>query len=239
MATHGRIPSSPFEIIEPGEDEVLPPWSRGSLPPYEPGPRQRWRDRLDRYMPRLAFPIALCAGGFIAAALAIPIILWVQNLRHRTKLMSNPDYWVKYAKKEDYDPCYYGCNDCLDTAYAYKACLRTAAILIGDPSITCDGTKIWNWADRYPEACLRARGEYYLQKELRALRNDFQFSLGYIGLPVVGGLVGGVLVYRLWKKTTAGMRQRGDVAAVVWPYVILSFGPLPLSTCSTYAFLMC
>ncbi|KAI3322153.1 hypothetical protein HD806DRAFT_139279 [Xylariaceae sp. AK1471] len=213
-ATGEQASSSPFEIIEPGQDAPLPD---RPPPPYDPGWRQRLQDFLDRNIPKLALPLALLVGSAITTGTTYALVVRVSKLIRNAKVSSDPAVWMNQVRIRDYDPCYLGCDDCTDTEYSYKACIRTASIQTGNPNITCDGTKIWNWADRYPIACLSARGEHYRNIKLEALKQDYRNQLAIIILTVLGGLVGGMIVYAYWMHKTAKMRERAQAAASHWP----------------------
>jgi hypothetical protein len=213
--TEEPVSSSYFQNVDLGQDAPLPD---RPPPPYDPGWRQRLRDFLDRNIPKLALPLALLIGSAITTGTTYALVVRVSQLVRNAKVPSDPEVWMNQARTEDYDPCYLGCAYCTDTEYSYNACLRTASILSGDPSITCDGTRIWNWMDRYPVACLTARGEHYRNVKLEALKQDYRNQLAIITLTVLGGLIGGLVVYAYWMRKTAKMRERAQAAAsLFWP----------------------
>ncbi|KAI0393830.1 hypothetical protein F5Y17DRAFT_430420 [Xylariaceae sp. FL0594] len=181
---------------------------------------RRWWRCLERWLAafpppgRNAFTII-----FMALWMALLVVATVRTINKFKdgNMATGSEHWPNLARTRDYDPCYHGCQHCIDPAYAYRACKRTAAILADDPTIECDGSKIWNWADRYPEACLRARGQEYRQEELRALwyRPDNVIFVFMSAIILMVG--GGAMIRRLWQMWTTRMGQRAAASTAAGP----------------------
>ncbi|KAI0144339.1 hypothetical protein GGR57DRAFT_482841 [Xylariaceae sp. FL1272] len=207
-------PYSTIENIElgpvPGEGPDAPP------PPYLPGWRQRFRDSLNRNVPKLALPLAVVIGGTITGGTTFLLSEHVSKLVRNARVSDDAGKWMNKARGV-YDACYLGCHDCADPAYSYKACRRTASFRTPDTDSVCDGTVIWNWADRYPEACLRTGGEHLRLEALEALKRSYLNQWALIILTILGGILGGIGVYILWRRITAGMRARAEATETIWP----------------------
>ncbi|GAW14366.1 hypothetical protein ANO14919_037680 [Xylariales sp. No.14919] len=207
-------PSS-FEVINLSHNDVRSPQYRTrNTPSYTRDSKLARRCHLKHYFGRitakLELPAFLLSGSVITAGFAstcfVPLLIAIGNVS------SNPQVWMNQTRIEDYEPCYEGCNDCSDPELSYKACLRTAAIESGDPNITCDGTKIWFWLDRYPPACLRVRGEHYRNIALKKMEQDIK--LRSIILAITFGLIGAKIAYQVWKYR---MKRRAEAREGHWP----------------------
>ncbi|KAI1076940.1 hypothetical protein F5B20DRAFT_593576 [Whalleya microplaca] len=208
-----NVPSYAHDIDQYGtQPSSLPP-----PPPYIPGPRQLWQYHLDKILPKLRLPLAIFVGICITAGTTFLLVKHVQHLVANATVSSDSSAWMHEAKTKDYDPCYLGCDDCDDPDFAYDACVRTSTIKLDNTNIVCDGRKIWNWADRYPEACLSARGKYYRDEALETLKQNYRNQLAIIILTILGGVVGGWVIYRLMTTATAKRRARALKTAQNWP----------------------
>ena len=111
-----------------------------------------------------------------------------------------------------------GCFDCDNTKYAYEACAKTAKANV--TGVICDGEKMRNWVDRYPVVCLQAVGEFYKADALAALKQSYRNQLAIIILTVLGGLVGSIITYTIWKRLTQSRRERAKanrIRSQQWP----------------------
>jgi hypothetical protein len=113
---------------------------------------------------------------------------------------------MQIARTEAYDACYYGCNDCDDTNWAYNACKVTARANV--TGVICDGNLMWNWAARYPTECLKAVGEFYKAEALSKLKQTYRNQLAVIILTVLSGIIGAVITYKIWSCTAARYQAR-------------------------------
>ncbi|KAI0482523.1 hypothetical protein GGR56DRAFT_670393 [Xylariaceae sp. FL0804] len=214
---HQDDTSPEIEAIElRGRDDEWPSGGRSRSPPPPPpysvlgrGQGQRRRELLDAYLSWLALPLAVLLGGAVGAGSTYAIVRHVERLVATAEVDPSPQRWMDESRVRDYDPCYDGCaDDCADPAFAHAACLRTAAAGAG-AGIVCDGRAMWNWAERYPAACLRAGGEVYRAAALDVLRDKYRSELKVIILAVGAGLLVGWGVYYFWFKFTARLRARG------------------------------
>lgn len=144
----------------------------------------------------LAKHIAFVIGAAITAGTTYALVKRVQNLLANSYVDPSPATWSSAARTQVYDRCYLGCpDDCSNPRYAFNACQRTVSL----PG-NCDANKMWNWAERYPEACLAAMGDVLRDRALEGLRQSYRNQLAIIILTVLGGVVGGVIAYRLMKQ---------------------------------------
>lgn len=159
-------------------------------------------------IPRLAIPIGLLVGAAITGGTTYALVARVQNLIANAAVDGDLVRWKQAARTQVYDACYHGCNDCSDPEYAYNACQKTARVDI--KGVVCDGNKMWNWAaaDRYPERCLAAVGRLLMGEELERLKQSYRNQLAIIILTVLGGVLGGVVTYLLWRRLTTSKKQR-------------------------------
>ncbi|KAH9906856.1 hypothetical protein F4778DRAFT_800817 [Xylariomycetidae sp. FL2044] len=229
---HEHRPGVPScEIIEPGYTASAAPAytavasaatsaNPSSSPPppspppaYFPSRRERLRYHINKILPKCGLPLALMVGIAITTSTTWALATWVQRLVDNARIPADPQRWMQEARAKDWDPCYQGCDDCDDPSYAWDACVRTA--LVG--AVDCDARNTWNWADRYPEACLLGRGAQYRERALEDLRQSYRDRLAIILLTVLAGVLGGCAVYALWKRATAGNRARAEGVAQSWP----------------------
>ncbi|KAK3332625.1 hypothetical protein B0T19DRAFT_398376 [Cercophora scortea] len=155
------------------------------------------------FLARLAIPIALLVGGGITGGTTYALVARVQHLIATATVDGALTTWRAEARSQVYDACYLGCTDCSDPSYAYNACQRTAQL-----GAACDGTKMWNWADRYPDSCLDAMGQILMGDRLNAVKQGYRNQLAIIILTVLGGVVGGIIAYMLWRRMTTTKAQR-------------------------------
>ncbi|KAI1431572.1 hypothetical protein GGR50DRAFT_678727 [Xylaria sp. CBS 124048] len=222
------------ESVSLEEDGIeLPPsyWEATEDPPHTPPPafssicpakrprRHHWSDFLDRKIPGLALPVAVLVSCIVTAGLTAGLAVGVTSLVRNAKVAQDPETWRNKIRSEYYDPCYYGCGDCGDPSYSYRACLKTASIQSGDPNITCDAREMWYWADRYPFACLNSLVEPMRNKALADLKETHKHLYALVILVVLAGAISGLLVYHYWRKRTAKMRERARarIQATSWP----------------------
>ncbi|KAI1324158.1 hypothetical protein F5Y16DRAFT_381708 [Xylariaceae sp. FL0255] len=204
-----------MEDIELNDDpgDGLPP---RPPPQYEPSWRRRGREFIDRNLPRLVIPVSLLVGGGITGTATWAVARHVIYLLKHAKVSSDPTVWIEKARK-DYDRCYFGCLNCNDLSYAAKACRLTALIKPNDTSINCDGAKMWNWADRYPDVCLAVRGEQHRAEALAHLKQSYLDRCALVILTMLAGMLGFVLVYLVLSRLTGGHRERAAAANITWP----------------------
>ncbi|KAK3307934.1 uncharacterized protein B0T15DRAFT_523071 [Chaetomium strumarium] len=157
---------------------------------------------------RLAIPLALLVGGAITGGTTYALVSRVQNLIANASVDGDKSRWLQTARTAAYDACYYGCNDCSDPSFAYNACQLTAQAKV--KGIICAGEEMWNWAaaDRYPEACLMAVAQLLMGVELERVKQSYRNQLAIIVLTVLGGVVGGVITYVVWRRLTTSKAQQ-------------------------------
>lgn len=203
------LPAFAIHGAEIDKEEVL--LARG------PTLSSRIRFRFDSILPQLTLPAAILAGCLITAGTTYALVRHVQHLIAHAKVDSNPAIWMQQARTQAYDACYFGCNDCGDVDWAYKACSMTAKANV--TGMTCDGNKMWNWEFRYPIECLQAVGEFYKAMALRRLKQSYRNQLALIILTVLAGFLGAILVFNVWRCLTKRCKTRADEArekARVW-----------------------
>jgi hypothetical protein len=179
-------------------DAALPtPVSEKQLPTDEPS-----------FLSRLALPLGLLVFGAITGGTTYAVIARVNNLIANASVDGDIEKWKQTARTTAYDACYLGCNGCNDPSYAYNACQLTARAVV--KGVICDGNKMWNWAaaDRYPEACLAAVGQLLMGDQLDRVKQGYRNQLALITLTVLGGILGGVIAYFLWRRLTMSKAAR-------------------------------
>ncbi|KAK0615375.1 hypothetical protein B0T17DRAFT_620163 [Bombardia bombarda] len=189
-ATHHAAP--------PGYDE--PPALIHSAPPKKKA-----------FLPRLAIPVALLVGAGIIGGTTYALVARVQHLIATAAVDGDPNRWKAAARTQAYDACYLGCNDCSDPSFAFNACQVTASVQSQVTGrVICDGNKMWNWAaaDRYPDQCLDAIGKILMGTALDSLKKSYRNQLAIIVLTVLGGVVGGIITYFLWRRFTVSKEDR-------------------------------
>lgn len=156
-------------------------------------------------MPQLALAAAIIVGCTITATTTYGLVRHVQHLIATATVSSDPKVWLQEARTRAYDACYFGCDDCDDPQYAFKACQKTASANV--TGILCDGAQMWNWKDRYPIECLQALGVQYQKAALKAKKQSYRNQLALIILTILAGLIGAILVY-LWLEHRQSVRAR-------------------------------
>ncbi|KAI1640042.1 hypothetical protein F4809DRAFT_666225 [Biscogniauxia mediterranea] len=202
------IAFSKFGTVELGDEE------RSS---YSPCRLQRWKFHFDRYSSWFGILIAIIVGSGITAGTTYGLIKHITRLVSEGKVSSDPQIWMQEAKTKDYDSCYLGCSDCKDPNFAYDACIRTSEIRLQNSNTICDGRKIWNWADRYPQECLQVRGEVYHLQALEDLKEGYRSKYAILVLTALAGIIGAWVTYRVWKRITAGNKRRAEEMQRSWP----------------------
>jgi hypothetical protein len=165
--------------------------------------------RIASFLVKISFPFAIISGCAITAGTTYALVRWVQHLISTAAVNSNPVVWMQAARTNAYDACYYGCNGCSDTWWAYNACAMTARANV--TGVICDGNKLWNWKERYPLECLAAVGEFYKADALRNLKKSYRNRLAIIILTIIAGFLGSVIVYLAWKKITISLEERARI----------------------------
>ncbi|KAB5530378.1 hypothetical protein GE09DRAFT_1252524 [Coniochaeta sp. 2T2.1] len=163
-------------------------------------------------------PLPSLAGLAIGLSLATAWILYVTHLVHTSTVAGTPAHWASRARREAYGVCYDGCDDdCLDVWRIEDACAVTAEPRI--PDVICDASRMWLWANRYPDECLLAVGALFKEKELRGRRFRLRFLYlltalagfagygAYKGVEYLGPRVG---AYRRRRREAARARRRHE-----------------------------
>ncbi|KAI5922585.1 hypothetical protein F4810DRAFT_720965 [Camillea tinctor] len=202
--------SSNFVTIEVSDEDARPPL-------YSPCRLQRRKFHFDRYLSILGLLLSIIVGCGITAGTTYCLVKHVIRLISEAKVSSDPQVWMQEAKTKDYDSCYLGCNNCRDPEFAYNACIRTSEIHPQNSSTICDGRKMWNWAERYPEECLMARGEFYRLQALDGLKKSYSGQYALIILTVFAGIMGAGTVHMIWSRIIASNRRRVEEMRQAWP----------------------
>jgi len=170
----------------------------------EPGP---WPPE-HSLLSRLALPLALIVGAGIMGGATYAVVARVQNLIANAAVDGDLASWKRKARVDVYDACYLGCTSCNDPEFAFKACKTTAQAIV--KGINCDGNQMWNWAaeDRYPDKCLTAVAGILMGDALERLKQSYRSQLGLIALTLIGGLIAGVLAYKLIRMATMSKAER-------------------------------
>ncbi|KAI0593851.1 hypothetical protein F4775DRAFT_576374 [Biscogniauxia sp. FL1348] len=185
-------------------------------PPYSPRRLQRWKFHFDRYFSMLGLPLAIIVGSGITAGTTYGLIKHITHLVSEAKVPPDPYTWMQEART-DYDSCYLGCDDCKDLNFAYDACIRTSEIRLQNSNTICDGRRIWNWADRYPEECLQVRGEAYRLQALEDLKQSYRNQYAILLLTALAGIIGAWVTYRVWQRITGDKKRRAEEMRRSWP----------------------
>ncbi|KAK0707891.1 hypothetical protein B0H67DRAFT_556492 [Lasiosphaeris hirsuta] len=172
-------------------------------PTHEPKPLGTPPPRRHPLLARLALPAAILVGLGIAAGATYAVVAHVQNLLANASVRGTMSDWKARARSDVYDACYEGCTSCDDPNFAYNACAVTARA-VAKGVVDCDAGRMWNWAvkDRYPDACLAAVAVILMGNELEGMKNSYRGQLGLIAVTVLGGLLGAVATYKLWRMAT-------------------------------------
>ncbi|KAH8912425.1 hypothetical protein BR93DRAFT_77056 [Coniochaeta sp. PMI_546] len=193
---------------EPHKDEQQPAPSPASAAgsPSSSSPPSRSK------LFKLACPLAYLVGAGITASTTYALVRRVQHLIATASVNPNPQTWISAARTQVYDPCYFGCDDCNDPNYAWNACQRTLQLTVEQGSI-CDANRMWNWRERYPENCLAAMGDVLKGEALERLKQSYRNQLALVILTVLGGVVGGSIVYCIIRRWA---RKRDKNATLAW-----------------------
>lgn len=197
-----RTPKTPNIMLQNIEDGATPTRASHKQPP-------RWsriRSCFESLLPKLRLPVAVLTGAIITAFTTFALVRHVQHEIANAKVSPDPRKWMQIARTEAYDACYYGCNDCGRTDWAYNACKMTARANV--TGVICDGNLMWNWAARYPTECLEAVGELYKAEALRKLKQTYRNQLALIILTVLAGIIGAVITCKIWSCTAARCQAR-------------------------------
>ncbi|KAK4151881.1 hypothetical protein C8A00DRAFT_35451 [Chaetomidium leptoderma] len=188
-ARNDNNPSRPVDVFEKGEKED----AAATKPSF---------------LSRLAILVGLLVGGAIIGGTTYALVARVQTLIANATVGGDTSRWIQTARTNAYDACYHGCNDCSDPSFAYNACQVTARASV--KGVICAGDDMWNWAvaDKYPEACLKAVAQILMGEELERVKQSYRNQLAIIILTVLGGVVGGVMTYLLWRCLTTSKAQR-------------------------------
>ncbi|KAK3897391.1 hypothetical protein C8A05DRAFT_19838 [Staphylotrichum tortipilum] len=160
------------------------------------------------FLSHLALPLGLLIGSAIIGGTTYALIARVNNLIANAAVDGDIEKWKQTARTGTYDACYLGCNSCNDPNFVYSACQLTARADV--KGVICDGNKMWNWAaaDRYPESCLAAVGQLLMGNELERIKQGYRNQLALITVTVLGGILGGVIAYFLWRRLTMSNAYR-------------------------------
>ncbi|KAB5581032.1 hypothetical protein GE09DRAFT_460145 [Coniochaeta sp. 2T2.1] len=162
--------------------------------------------------PLLAKPLPSLAGLAVSLSLATTWILYVTHLVNTSTVPGTSAHWVSRARHEAYGVCYDGCDDdCLDVGKIEDACAVTAEPQI--PDFICDASKMWFWADRYPDECLLAVGALFKEKELRGKRFRLRFLYLLTALAALAGYGAYKGVDYLAPRVGAYRRRRREARA--------------------------
>lgn len=160
---------------------------------------------------KLAILLALLVGAGITASTTYALVKRVQHLVATAAVDPNPQTWMLAARTQVYDPCYLGCDDCKDPSYAWNACQRTVQLPINQ-AVICDGNRMWNWKERYPEHCLDAMGKVLQAEALERKKQSYRNQLAIIILTIFGGVVGAIGTYVLTKSWTTRRDRKAAMA---------------------------
>jgi len=192
-----RTPKTLDIVLQNLEDGATPAKVSHKQPPW-------WsciRSCFESLLPKLRLPITVLIGASITAFTTFALVRHVQHEIANAKVSLDPKKWIQIARTEAYDACYYGCNDCCDTDWAYNACKMTGRANV--TGVICDGNLMWNWAARYPTECLKAVGEFYEAEALRKLKQTYRNQLAVIILTVLAGIIGAVITWEIWSCIAA------------------------------------
>lgn len=169
----------------------------GIAAPAQPR-RTSWSEHLKSSVPRLKLPLAILVGASITAGTTYALVKHIQHLIVTARVSSDPQIWIHKARDDGYGACYNGCEDCHDMDFAYNACQKTARAFV--PGIDCNGTRMWNWLNRYPIECLEALGAIYKAEALTRKKQSYRNQLAVIILTILAGVIGAFVVYKLWSR---------------------------------------
>lgn len=195
-------PKPPEIALQTLEGSALPP----DASPRKPQLWPHLGSLSGSLVPKLQLPVAVLVGASITALTTFALVRHVQHEIANAQVSSDPKRWMDTARNQAYDACYYGCDDCGDTNWAYNACKMTARANV--TGVICDGNVMWNWVERYPIECLQAVGEFYRADSLRKLKQTYRNQLAVIILTTLAGIIGAVLTYKIWSYTRARYQAR-------------------------------
>lgn len=157
--------------------------------------------------PTLVASCLITTGGFVGF-LTYFIVQGIQRKVAKDTVNAHSASWIQKAREEVYDACYDSCSNCLEPTFSHNACNISARVNVA--GAICDGSKIWNWKDRYPGACLKALGEMYKADAVESLLRSSGYRATLIVLSIVFGFIVCVAigyhflrVYRRRSRTTA------------------------------------
>jgi hypothetical protein len=175
---------------------------------------------LDFFLAIAAFPLAIIVGCAIVAGSTYCLVHGIQVQAADAAVYNDPNNWLQEARAKIYDPCYLGCDDCSDPAFAYNACEKTLEVN-GGPGVVCHGNLIWNWEDRYPVACLLAIGETIKGESLEYTISGHKNMYMLIPVIVICGILGGgaicCLCLTLTKKRRMRYKDQAQHHGSSWP----------------------
>ncbi|KAK4162906.1 hypothetical protein QBC43DRAFT_320704 [Cladorrhinum sp. PSN259] len=199
----------------PRDDDRFSSYSAGGReldsPASPVGPSSTFNDHQDAESSKLyryALPVALVVGLLIIGGGTAGIVVWVQGLVKNAKIDNNPVKWKTAARSQVYDACYFGCNDCNDPNFAWKACQKSAKVTVN--GVMCDASKMWNWAqtDRYPDACLPEVGKILAAESLASLKKKHSAKYAIIVAAAIGGALIAWLVFFLMRKFSGVKKEK-------------------------------
>ena len=134
-------------------------------------------------------PVPFLCALAVSISLSTCWILYVNHLVNTATIPGDDRHWIERARAEAYGICYDGCNDCLDVGRIETACRITAAVQLSS-GLTCDASRMWFWADRYPTECLQPVGLIYKDQALSwkrwKLRSLYLLVLATLAAPAYG-----------------------------------------------------
>jgi len=153
--------------------------------------------------PQYAIPLATLVGVAVFTASTYGLVKYVQYEASHVTVEEDPMYWQAAARKP-YDICYNGCGDSVNPGCVAEACELTTRLSV--PGAVCDANKMWNWADRYPLACLDSNGQLLKSIALEDARANKRTLLALIPLVLAASALLGFGTYCAWKKLTRRSR---------------------------------
>lgn len=213
-----RPPSYYSVLPEPNDGQRPPPYTLFDFEDASlagsPTARERISAAFGRALPNIGLILSLLVGAGITAGTTYALALRVEHQVNNARVDSDPQVWMQKARNV-YDRCYNGCGDVDDSRCTWDNCEQTRSISLVTNETTvgsCDANKMWNWAApaRYPDPCLRGLGEQIRHNALEELKGGLRAQWAIIILTLLGGLLGGLLVWKLWKKMMAKWRRRAQ-----------------------------
>lgn len=149
----------------------------------------------------------------IAGAILYLIIYPVERVSAQNAAKPHSASWSQDARKRAYEPCYNGCAGSVDRECAFHACETTANVKVNVTGVICDGNQMWNWQDRYPDACLEALGGIYKAEAEERLFRSVAWRASLIALPIVVGLI--VFALLCWRCIRYYKRKYATPASTI------------------------